>query len=72
MDIKDLQKACSILGLDYNQFIEPPEIEKGVGSIDYKTLYKDVITLEDKVEILEIFEEQKGIDNELKHLNRLF
>ena len=35
MDIKDLQKACSILGLDYNQFIESPEIEKGVGSIDY-------------------------------------
>ena len=40
--------------------------------MNYKTLYKDVITLEDKVEILEIFEEQKGIDNELKHLNRLF
>ena len=40
--------------------------------MNYKTLYKDVITLEDKVEILEIFEDQKGIDNELKHSNRLF
>ena len=40
--------------------------------MNYKTLYKDVITLEDKVEILEIFEDQKGTDNELKHLNRLF
>lgn len=40
--------------------------------MNYKTLYKDVITLEDKAEILEIFEEQKGIDNELKRSNRLF
>ena len=40
MNIKDLQKACSILGLDYNQFIESPEIEKGVKDVDYKALYE--------------------------------
>ena len=86
MDIKDLQKACSILGLDYNQFIESPEIEKGVGSIDYKTLYEEQKALNEKIlgnigEISKSFDAQfgnfkenisKNIKEQIKELEKSF
>jgi len=51
MDIKDLQKACSILGIDYTQFVETSEIEKGVssGNVDYKKLYEEQKALNEKI-----------------------
>lgn len=86
MDIKDLQKACSILGLDYNQFIESPEIEKGVGSIDYKALYEQQKALNEKIlgnigEISKSFDTQldkfktdvsKDMENQIKELEKSF
>lgn len=86
MDIKDLQKACSILGLDYNQFVESPEVEKGVGSIDYKALYEQQKTLNEKIlgnigEISKSFDTQldkfktdlsKDMENQIKELDKSF
>lgn len=86
MDIKDLQKACSILGLDYNQFIESPEIEKGVGNIDYKALYEQQKALNEKIlgnigEISKSFDTQldkfktdvsKDMENQIKELEKSF
>ena len=40
--------------------------------LNYKVVYKDVISLEDKVEILDILEEQYGLDEHLKKSKRLF
>ena len=64
MDIKDLQKACSILGLDYTQFVESPEIEKGVDHIDYKALYEEQKALNEKI-LGNIGEISKSFDNQL-------
>lgn len=64
MNIKDLQKACSTLGLDYNQFIESPEIEKGVESIDYKALYEQQKSLNEKI-LGNICEISKSFDTQL-------
>lgn len=86
MEIKDLQKACSILGLDYNQFIESPEIEKGVESIDYKALYEQQKALNEKIlgnigEISKSFDTQldkfktdvsKDMEGQIKELKKSF
>lgn len=86
MDIKDLQKACSILGLDYNQFVESPEIEKGVGDIDYKALYEQQKVLNEKIlgnigEVSKSFNTQldkfktdvsKNMENQIKELEKSF
>lgn len=40
--------------------------------INYKTLYNDVITLEDKVEILEMLEDMYGLESQFSKSNRLF
>ena len=40
--------------------------------LNYKLLYRDIITLEDKVEILDILEEQYGLDKPLQNSKRLF
>ena len=40
--------------------------------INYKTLYNDVITLEDKVEILETLEDMYGLESQFSKSNRLF
>lgn len=58
MDIKDLQKACSILGIDYLQFEESPEIEKGVGNVDYKALYEEQKALNENFLIQRIMEKK--------------
>lgn len=39
---------------------------------NYKVLYKDIITLEDKVEILDIIEDQYGLDKPLASSKKLF
>lgn len=86
MNIKDLQKACSILGLDYNQFVESPEIEKGVGDIDYKALYEQQKALNEKIlgnigEVSKSFDTQldkfktdvsKNMENQIKELEKSF
>ena len=64
MDIKDLQKACSILGIDYLQFEESPEIEKGVGNVDYKALYEEQKALNENFLIQRIMEKK----NQKKHI----
>ena len=40
--------------------------------MNYRTLYKDVITLEDKAEILELIEEQNGIEKHVSKSKKLF
>jgi len=40
--------------------------------LNYKLVYRDIITLEDKVEILDILEEQYGLDKPLQNSKRLF
>ena len=40
--------------------------------LNYKVIYKDIITLEDKVEILDIFDEQYGLDKPLQNSKKLF
>ena len=87
MDIKDLQKACSILGLDYTQFVESPELEKGVsGGVDYKKLYEEQKALNEKIlgnigEISKSFDSQldkfkgdisKNMENQIKELEKSF
>jgi len=39
---------------------------------NYRTLYKDVITLEDKAAILELIEEQNGLDKHVSQSKKLF
>lgn len=40
--------------------------------LNYKIIYKDIITLEDKVEILDILEDQYGLDKPLQNSKKLF
>lgn len=40
--------------------------------LNYKVIYKDIITLEDKVEILDILEDQYGLDKPLQNSKKLF
>jgi len=86
MDIKDLQKACSILGIDYTQFVESPEVEKGVVGIDYKKLYEEQKALNEKIlgnigEISKSFDKQldgfksdisKNMESQIKELEKSF
>lgn len=67
MDIRDLKNACSILGLDYKNFIEEPkEIEKGVKEeIDYKALYEQQKALNEKI-LGNIGEISKSFDSQLE------
>lgn len=40
-EINELKDACLILGLNPSDFIETPEIQKGVNDVDYKALYEE-------------------------------
>lgn len=64
VNISDLKKACSILGIDHSQFVESPEIEKGVGNVDYKALYEEQKALNEKI-LGNIGEISKSFDTQL-------
>ena len=86
VNINDLKKACSILGINHEQFIEAPEVEKGVGSIDYKALYLEQKALNEKIlgnigEISKSFDSQlvdfqksisKNMETQIKELEKSF
>jgi hypothetical protein len=40
--------------------------------LNYKVLYRDILSLENKIEILNIIEEQQGLDKQLQKSKRLF
>ena len=40
--------------------------------LNYKTLYNDIISLEDKAEILEILRDMYGLDNQFAKSKKLF
>ena len=67
MNIEDLQKACSVLGLDYKQFAESSEIEKSVAanSVNYKALYEKQKELNEKL-LGNIGEISKSFDTQLE------
>ena len=75
MNIKDLEKACSILGIeDYTQFVKPEissEIEKGVNTIDYKALYENQKMLNEKI-LENVGEISKSFDNQLENFQKEF
>lgn len=84
MEINDLKNACSILGLDYKEFVAIPEVEKGV--VDYKAAYEQQKALNEMIlgNINEVsksfdnkFEEFKskfteGLENKIKELTKSF
>lgn len=84
MDIKELKGACDILGLDFKEFVEVPEIEKGV--TDYKAAYEQQKALNEKIlgnigEISKSFESKlqtfqndvsQSITDQLKELKKSF
>lgn len=62
MDIANLQEACQILGLNYEEFVEVPSVEKGVP--DYKVLYEEQKALNEKI-LSNIGEISKSFESKL-------
>lgn len=60
--------------VEYNEF-NPVQIFCAIAEffdMNYKTLYKDVISLEEKAKILEILEETKGLEKHVSPSKKLF
>lgn len=64
MEIKDLKDACSILGLDYKEFVETAEVEKSVVA-DYRALYEQQKALNEKI-LSNISEVSKSFSGKLE------
>lgn len=87
MDIKALKSSCALLGIDYTQFINTEEVEKGVAEgVDYKKLYLEQKAINEKIlgnigEISKSFTNQldgfktdisKNMENQIKELEKSF
>lgn len=84
MEIEKLKDACSILGLDYEEFISIPEVEKGV--VDYKAAYEQQKILNEMIlsnigEVSKSFEVKfeefknkfdEGLEGKIEELNKSF
>lgn len=48
-DIKELEDACKMLGLNPKEFLDTEEVSKGLNNIDYETLYNQEKELNIKI-----------------------
>lgn len=71
-DIKNLKEACKTLGLDYSEFIDTSEeIEKGIGGVDYKSLYENQKEINKNI-LLAFGGISKSIDTRFNELQKGF
>lgn len=70
MDLKELKDACSLLGIDYNKFVEDPiELEKGVQEKNYKELYEEQLII-NKTILGNIGEISKSFDSKIENFEK--
>jgi hypothetical protein len=69
MNIEDLKSACKVLGLNHEEFVSVPEIEKGV--TDYKAAYEQQKMLNEKI-LSNIGEIAKSFDSKLESFQKDF